>query len=147
MAIEFPSVGFFQELADRMRKNEAEFEKLGYCDTQMGVAVTGDPKRIFALDFEVYECTGVREVDETEAAGLDFVLEAPPSLWDEMFANIRAHGAADAQHSINTLSHLGDRMVVRYEDPEGHDKFYRFMASIQAFFDLTRDLEVEVAEG
>jgi hypothetical protein len=36
-------------------------------------------------------------------------------------------------------------MRVAYEDPEGHDKFYRFMASIQTFFDLARDLDVEPA--
>jgi len=32
---------------------------------------------------------------------------------------------------------------VEYEDPEGHDRLYRFMASIQAFFDQARHLEID----
>jgi hypothetical protein len=35
-------------------------------------------------------------------------------------------------------------MKVEYEDPEGHDKFYRFMATIQAFLDEAQHLDVEL---
>ncbi len=35
-------------------------------------------------------------------------------------------------------------MKVEYEDPEGHDRFYRFMATIQAFFDEARTLDLEL---
>jgi hypothetical protein len=142
VTVEFPSLEFFQALAERMRGDAATFEKLGYCDTEMGVAVTGGPSRTFALSFDVYECVDVREVDADAAAKLDFVLEAEPEVWLDIFQAIREHGGADAAHSLNTLSHLGDAIRVRYEDPEGHDKFYRYMASLQAFFDLARDVEL-----
>jgi hypothetical protein len=33
---------------------------------------------------------------------------------------------------------------VEFEDAEGHDRFYRFMASIQEFFDQARHLDVEI---
>ena len=36
-------------------------------------------------------------------------------------------------------------MKVVYDDPEGHDKFYRFMATLQEYINLTRDLEIEWA--
>lgn len=39
MAIKFPSIDFFRELARRMEANAAKFEKLGFCDTVMGVKV------------------------------------------------------------------------------------------------------------
>lgn len=145
MGLKFPSLELFQELARRMNADAATFEKLGYCDARMGVRVLGAAPRAFALTFEVYECTEVREVAPDATGDLDFVLEAEPAVWREMLAAIRAHGGADAAHSLNTLSHLGDRMRVAYDDPEGHDKFYRFMASIQAFFDLARDVDVEPA--
>ena len=52
-----------------------------------------------------------------------------------MLESIRANDGADAAHTLNTLTHVGDVMKVEYEDPEGHDRFYRFMATIQSFFD------------
>jgi hypothetical protein len=145
MGLAFPSLEFFQTLAQRMRAEEATFEKLGYCDTAMGVTVSSPPKRTYALTFDVYDCTDVREVGDAEAAALDFVLEADAEVWREMLRAIRDHGGADAAHSLNTLSHLGEAIRVLYDDPEGHDKFYRFMASLQAFFDLARDVDVEPA--
>src|SRR5574338_173133 len=56
MAIPFPSLEFFEALAKRTVLDAAVFEKLGYCDTSFGVKVDGD---LYALHFEVYECTKV----------------------------------------------------------------------------------------
>ena len=61
-----------------------------------------------------------------------------------MVKAIVRHGGADASHTLNTLSHIGDVIKVEYEDPEGHDRFYRFMASIQEFFDQARHLDLEI---
>jgi hypothetical protein len=38
---------------------------------------------------------------------------------------------------------VGDVLRVDAADAEGHDKFYRYMASIQEFFDQARHLQVE----
>ena len=139
MAIAFPSLEFFQALAERTREDAATFEKLGYCDTSFGVKV-GDT--LYGLQFEVYECMGASEGGDP--AKLDFVLSAPAKVWIEMVKAIVRHGGADASHTLNTLSHIGDVIKVEYEDPEGHDRFYRFMASIQEFFDQARHLDVEI---
>jgi len=138
MSLPFPSLAFFRALQQRTKEDAAVFEKLGVCDTTFGIRV-GD--ELYRIAFEIYECT---EVDECDGPGsLDFVLSAPTALWNEMFAAIVANGGADAAHTINSLTHLGDVMKVEYEDPEGHDRLYRFMATIQAFLDEARHLDVE----
>ncbi len=142
MAIQFPSVEFFEELQRRMLANAAVFEKLGFCDTVMGVKVDADPPHLYALRFEVFECSEVRELKSPDDAELDFTLEAPLALWRQMLESIQEKGHPDPSYTLNSLSHVGDRMKVIYDDPEGHDKFYRFMATLQAFFDQASDLEI-----
>jgi hypothetical protein len=145
MAVKFPSVEFFLELANRMRADRVTFEKLGFCDTVMGVQISGESPHLYALTFELYDCSEVRELKTPSDAELDFTLEAPLELWGEMLDSIRRAGFAEPAYTLNSLSHVGDRMKVVYDDPEGHDKFYRFMATLQAYFNLVRDLEVETA--
>ncbi len=139
MSVSFPSLAYFEALRKRTAEDAPRFEKLGTCDTSFGVRV-GD--ELFGVHFEVYECTKVEK--RRDAKGLDFVLVAKPELWKSMLLSILAHGGADAEHTLNTLSHMGDRMAVEYEDAEGHDKFYRFMATIQEFFDQTRHVDVDL---
>jgi hypothetical protein len=145
MAIKFPSLDFFQELARRMEANPAEFEKLGFCDTVMGVKVDGEASHLYSLTFDVFDCRDIRELSSPDGAELDFMLEAPLPLWREMFDSIQKNGHPEPAYTLNSLSHVGDRMKVVYDDPEGHDKFYRFMATIQAFVDQASDLEIEWA--
>jgi hypothetical protein len=145
MAVKFPSVDFFRELANRMNADRATFEKLGFCDTIMGVRILGKTPHLYAVTFEVYECSDVRELGDPGEADLDFTLEAPVDLWRAMLESSRAHGRPEPQYTLNSLSHLGDRMRVVYDEPEGHDKFYRFMATLQAYVDNGRDLEIEWA--
>lgn len=145
MAVKFPSVEFFRELASRMNADRATFEKLGFCDTVMGIRVLGETPHLYALTFEVFDCADVRELKDPKDLELDFILEAPRDLWRKMFESIQEHGSAQPEFTLNSLSHLGDRMRVVYDDPEGHDKFYRFMATLQAYVDLSRDVEIEWA--
>ena len=135
----FPSLRFFEALRQRTLEDSAIFEKLGYCDTSFGVAIDDD---LYSIHFEVFEC--VRVEQGGDRAKLDFVLSAPLRVWKEMLESILMHGGADAGHTINTLSHLGDVMKVEYEDAEGHDRFYRYMASIQEFFDQARHIDVQM---
>ena len=142
MAIEFPSLDFFRELASRMNADRTTFEKLGVCDTVMGVRVLGEPEHLYVLTFEVFECVETRELSSPDEAELDFTLEAPLELWREMLTSIQRSASAEPAYTLNSLSHLGNRMKVQYDDPGGHDKFYRFMATLQAYFDQTSDLEL-----
>jgi hypothetical protein len=139
MKLQFPSLEFFKALQQRTKDEAAAFEKLGYCDTTFGIRVDDD---LYRICFEIYECVGVDEGGDP--ADLDFVLSARRELWREMLESIVTHGGADAGHTINSLTHIGDVMKVEYEDPEGHDRFYRFMMTIQAFLDEAQHLDVDL---
>ncbi len=145
MAVKFPSVEFFRELATRMNADRPTFEKLGFCDVVLGMRVVGKTSHLYALSFEVFECVDVRELLDASETELAFTLEAPAALWREMIESIQKNGLAMPGYTLNSLSHIGDRMKVIYDDPEGHDKFYRFMATLQEYINLARDLEIEWA--
>jgi hypothetical protein len=143
MPVRFPSLEFFEGLQLLMGQEAERFRRLGYFDTTFGVEVKGGSLRRYILLFDVFDCTGVREVKDLDLEEVDFILSGDLAVWRDMLANIQAHGAADAAHSINTLSHFGEGLQVLYDDPDGHDKLYRFAESVQAFFDLAARLEIE----
>jgi hypothetical protein len=143
MAANFPSTEFFEALRLKMDAAEDRFRRLGFIDTTFGVSVADNGKsRNFVLEFEVYQLKSVRELPQIDLKQVDFVIEGDGKVWREMIENIQRHGEADTGHDINTLTHFGERLKVVYDDPDGHDKLYRFMESIQEFFDLSSQVEV-----
>ncbi len=143
MPITFPSTEYFQALKEKMEASQEKFRRLGFIDTTFGVSVANNGKsRHFVLEFEVYDLKNIREVPSIDLKQVDFMIAGEERVWREMIENIKRHGEADASHDLNTLAHFGEQLKVVYEDPDGHDKLYRFMESIQEFFDLTSQLEV-----
>jgi hypothetical protein len=143
MAVSFPSNEYFGALKEKMVAEQEKFRRLGFIDTTFGVRVGQNGKaRNFILEFEVFELKDVREVDEIDPKKVDFTIEGDAIVWREMLENIHRNGEADTSHDINTLTHFGEQLKVVYDDPDGHDKLYRFMESIQKFFDLSSKLEV-----
>jgi len=142
MPVEFPSPEFFRTLQSQMRQEHDRFKRLGYFDTRFGIRVLNGTRREYLLAFEVFDCTEARAVDDLTREQVDFVLEGALDTWVDMLRNIREHGAADVEHSINTLTHLGERMRVVYDDPDGHDKLYRFAESVQQFIDLAAKVDI-----
>ncbi len=148
MPVTFPSAAFFEAIQREMRGERERFSRLGFFDTTFGVRVLlpGEvPPAEFTLVFEVFDCVRV-------AAGLagietDFVVEGSFAAWREMLDAIHALGAADTAHSLNTLTHFGEALQVRYDDPDGHDKMYRFAESIQEFFDLSARVDFAYPDG
>ncbi|MEW6299246.1 MAG: hypothetical protein AB1671_16150 [Thermodesulfobacteriota bacterium] len=144
MKIPFPSLAFFQALQTLMRQDEARFRRLGFIDTTFGIhIVTPDHAWQYLLAFEVFECRDVREVPAFDLTAVDFVLKGDLAAWADMLENIRQHGGADVTHSLNTLTHFGERLTLVYDDPDNRDKFFRFQESIQEFFDLASSLDIE----
>ncbi len=126
-----------------MAAEQEKFRRLGFIDTTFGVSVGHNGrKRNFVLEFEVFELRGVREVESIDSTQVDFTIEGDAAVWREMIENIHRNGEADSAHDINTLAHFGERLKVVYDNPDGHDKLYRFMESIQKFFDLSSKVEV-----
>jgi hypothetical protein len=143
MAVNFPSTDYFEALKQKMAGEQDTFRRLGFIDTTFGVQVGQNGKaRSFVLEFEVFELRNVREVDGIDLEKVDFLLEGDAAVWRDMIENIHRNGEADSSHDINTLAHFGDRLKIRYDDPDGHDKLYRFMESIQKFFDLSSKIDV-----
>jgi hypothetical protein len=146
MAITFPSLEFFQALQQAMRSEKERFSRLGFFDTTFGVRVLGDASSAdFLLAFEVFDC--VRVAAGLDGAETDFVVEGSSAAWRDMLDNIHALGAADTAHSLNTLTHFGEGLQVRYDDPDGHDKMYRFAESIQEFLDLSARIDFVYPDG
>lgn len=147
MAARFPSTEFFQALQAQMSAERDRFRQLGYFDTNIGIRVLGDRlpggRWEGLLSFEVFECIDARQTDLGREK-VDFTLEGDLSVWAEMLANIKQHGAADTAHTINTLTHFGEGLRCVYDDPDGHDKLYRFAESVQEFFDLAAKLDIEL---
>jgi hypothetical protein len=148
MSIEFPSVAFFEALQREMRTEKERFSRLGFFDTTFGIRVlpdgAGKPME-FLLGFEVFDC--VRIAEGLAGAETDFIVEGRSAAWREMLDNIHELGAADTAHSLNTLTHFGEALQVRYDDPDGHDKMYRFAESIQEFLDLSARVGFAYSDG
>lgn len=143
MAVSFPSTEYFKALKEKMAADQERFRRLGFIDTTFGVRVGLNGKmRNFVLEFEVFELKDVHEVEAIDPKKVDFTIEGDAGVWREMIENILRNGEADTSHDINTLAHFGERLKVVYDDPDGHDKLYRFMESIQKFFDLSSKVEV-----
>jgi len=148
MPVRFPSREFFETLRDAMRAERERFSRLGFFDTTFGVRVLpedGGTPSDFALTFEVFDLTTVHE--GRNGVETDFVLEGRLAAWREMLDSIHALGEADTAHSINTLTHFGEGLTLRYDDPDGHDKLYRFAESIQKFFDLSSRVDFAYPDG
>jgi hypothetical protein len=122
---------------------QEHFSRLGFIDTTFGVSVANNGKsKNYVLEFEVFELKNVSEVPAIDLKKVDFSIEGEAGVWREMIENIKRNGQADTHHDINTLAHFGEQLKIQYDDPDGHDKLYRFMESIQEFFDLSSKLEV-----
>ncbi|TMA98106.1 MAG: hypothetical protein E6J57_11105 [Deltaproteobacteria bacterium] len=148
MSVSFPSLAFFQALQREMRAERERFSRLGFFDTTFGVRVLPDGDGApaeFALTFEVFDC--VRVSDGLAGVETDFVVEGRFVAWREMLDAIYELGAADTAHSLNTLTHFGEGLQVRYDDPDGHDKMYRFAESIQEFLDLSARVDFVYPDG
>jgi hypothetical protein len=127
-----------------MRQDESCFRRLGFIDTTFGIHIVGPASQEwqYILSFEVFECRDVVVAPSFDLTAIDFILKGDLASWVEMLANIRQHNGADVAHSLNTLTHFGERLQLLYDDPDNRDKFFRFQESIQEFFDLARSLDL-----
>jgi hypothetical protein len=137
----FPSVEWFSAVADVINHDDA-FRHLGSCDSDWGVEFDDT---IYRLTFEGWECINVEEVKPSLRDELDFTLVLPSSAWKEMLEDIRAHGRATLDHTLNTID-LNIDDFARARDFYLRDKFYRFNQSFQNFFDASAKIETQFAD-
>ncbi|MDP6454077.1 MAG: hypothetical protein QF898_12265 [SAR202 cluster bacterium] len=133
----FPSVEWFDTVKTAANDNP-DFRGLGTNDTRLGVKV-GD--QIVQLDFYAFECANVAEITEDDLYDVDFYLDMEPDRWQSFIQHIQANGAADAQHTFNTLDLSEPGGIIKSHDPYRMNNFFRFHLTIQKFFDSAATVE------
>jgi hypothetical protein len=137
-AVPFPSLEWFQRLADLMNANRARQEQLGYVDcvaqfTVIGRGAAAPPWGV-QVTFEEFRAIDVRQVSTDCAERADFVLEAALTTWRNMIESIAAgRGRPALEHTLNHLSHMGTPIAVRSADPLRRDLYFRYNQSLQEF--------------
>lgn len=136
--VKFPSVEWFQALADLMTEDIEKFRKLGETDCTMAVNVIDGREDGSAwnvvIEFEEFSINSIREVTEEELNSIDFVITTDMDSWLEMIENIKAGGGRpDLEHSLNALTIAGVPMRCWSTDPLGRDAFFRYNQSLQQY--------------
>ena len=143
----FPSVQWFDAVRREFNGNESvRGGGGGTCDARVGIQV-GD--QTYLLVFEGFECNSASKIDEAELESTDFYLDMSPEDWEEMLSNIRDNGAADFQHTLNTLDLEieGGLALSVAGDQYRQDLFFRYNQTFQYFFDLSSRVPTEFEEG
>jgi hypothetical protein len=145
MAVTFPSVEWFQALADLANEDE-RFKKYGRMNADVGFKV-GD--KAYNVTFDVLTVTDVREITESELIHADFVIDLPADRWQGMLEDIKANGLATSEWTLNTLDLVLDDPIHANLADDGFaaDKFFRYNPSLQRFFDNAAQIDTEIKLG
>jgi len=139
----FPSVEWFDAVRD-IFNSDPSFRGGGggTCDATVGVKVDD---QVFVLVFEGFGCDDARASAESELEAADFYLDMPASQWREMLENIKEHGTADLNHTLNTidLEHPDGLAQSVTGDQYRQDMFFRFNQTFQYFFDASARIDTE----
>ncbi len=141
MATTFPSVEWFQELAD-ITNGDDVFRKFGRLDAIIAFKI-GD--RAFNVTFDVLTARDIREVDEEQMRDSDFVIELSPDQWQGMLEDIKANGVATRDWTLNTLDLINDDPIHTNLEGDGYraDKFFRYNPSLQRFIENASQMETK----
>jgi len=136
--IPFPSLAWFQRLAQDMNDNRVRQEQLGYVDCVAQFTVTDGGRQASSwsvlVAFEEFAVIDVRQVPPDDGDPSDFVIEADLATWRAMIESIAAgHGRPALDQTLNRLTHMGTPMRVRSEDPLRRDLYFRYNQSLQEF--------------
>jgi hypothetical protein len=63
--------------------------------------------------------------------------------WKEMLQNIKEHGKADLDNTLNTIDLKDPEGLARSHDGYRRDAFYRFNQSFQYFFDVSAKIDTQ----
>src|SRR5262245_48896201 len=104
---EFPSVAWFQALADRMAAAPERYRRLGPLDLTLvpRIVYPDGGTELYELAFQGFGCAVHRIATTAEVRGPHPVmLEGDVGAWIEMIDTIQAHGGADLTHTLNYLT-------------------------------------------
>ena len=128
-----------------MNDQRAKYQNFGFVTARAVFRIIGSAggNRNFGLVFDGFECLEVVELDDSAIAGFDpdWTLEGDYATWKEMVSNIKSHGEADPDHTLNRLCLLGHPFKVYGDDQTRVDIFFRQLFSFQAFIDEAAAVE------
>ena len=142
----FPSVEWFEAVSQVFNSDDS-YQTVGggACDATLGIKVGPG---VFILEFEGFECSGVKEATEEDLDEADFYLEMEFVEWREMLTNIREFGSDYPRHTLNSLD-LSRAPVglARTKTDDGYrlDLFFRYNHTFQHYFDASSRVDTEFA--
>ncbi|MDA0353503.1 MAG: hypothetical protein O3A10_15040 [Chloroflexi bacterium] len=139
----FPSTDWFQALAD-ITKEDLGYKKFGRMNAVIAFKI-GDTN--ISCNFDVLDIRDVREITNEELRDVDIVIEMPEDVWSGMLANIKEHGRAVGEWTLNTLDLRLDEEIHKNMMGDGFkaDFFFRYNPSLQVFIDNAAKLDFDVA--
>lgn len=141
-SLSFPSVEWFEALRAIFNKEAALHRKSGQADTTMAVK-SGDD--LVQLTFKAFDLTDVRRISSEGLKHVEFYLEQSPEAWQAMLLDIKKHGRAEGQYTLNSIDGNDPdgfaRSKADYMDGDPRDAFYRFNQTFQDLFDLSARLD------
>jgi hypothetical protein len=143
-AVPFPSLEWFERLAERMKAERATHEHLGDVECVASFVVTdgcGAGPWGATVAFDGYEVADVRRSDPDDER-VDFVLAGDLASWRRMIESIHEGGGRPPlDQTLNFLSLPGVPFRVDSPDPVRRDFYYRFDQSLQEFFNASHRFE------
>lgn len=135
----FPSVEWFEKLAEVVLENEHCYRRLGPLDCTM-VLVVDD--QFFEVTFLGYGVESVRHLHAlSDASPCHFTVEGPLAVWREMLENIHANAGPDLEHTLDYLTFLDQPLRLGGPDQFETDVFYRYNESLQRFFSDSAEID------
>lgn len=141
----FPSLDWFTQVRDVYNSDSTLHSGGGgACDTMAGLKVNGQE---FVIVFEGLKCADVRVASTEELQACDFILEMPFELWKGMVANVKTHGHADGNFTLNSIDLQQDQSIAYspVDDQYKQDLFYRYNQNFQDFFNASSRVETTFA--
>ena len=121
---------FLERLKDRAN-GSSQFRGLGTIDCHLGIKSGSD---VFALKFESFTCREIRVWEEDRLRELDFYFEMKQGEWQDWFSSLDGDNSANKKIGLNELDLKHPDGVLRCSDELGRLKFFRYMNSLQEFF-------------
>ncbi len=126
--------GVTRHLLERLKdcaNGSSQFRNLGTIDCHFGIKSGSD---IFAIKFESFTCVEVRLWEEDRLRELDFYFEMKQEEWQDWFCSLEDVKSVTDKVGLNEMDLKHPDGVLRCFDEVGRLKFFRYMNSLQEFF-------------
>ena len=131
--IKFPSGGWYEEVAS-ITVADQQYQKYGRLNA---IVAFKSEDSIIQVNFDVLNIHEIKEIEEDEMRDCDFIIELEAEQWKDMLKDIKKNNGASLDWTLNTLDLKYDEPIHRNELEDGFkaDLFFRYIPSLQVFFD------------